>query len=348
MKQNIPSGRATIDNELDIRGLFRTLWHGKFWIVGLAVVFSLTALLYSAVVKQKWSATAVTDLPTVNTLGSYYTQQQFLRSQDLRANLPIVESGSIMDEAYKEFTRQLSAYDTRRDFWLQSEYYKQRRENDVKADAALLDELINNIQFTPREPLKNTPDSTRLVAETSPDSNLLLREYIDFASQRAAEHLNSTLRGAWQARHTQVAGQVQRQQEVASAIYQRKLKNVEAAFNVAQRQNIDRKVTDVAVDELPDSEMFMLGRPMLQARLENLRAIGPTYDVDYDKNQAVLHTLSQAPVLDSEFKSYRYLRTPEDPVKRDSPRRGFLMVMWGLVGALVGAGCALAHRPKTR
>jgi lipopolysaccharide biosynthesis protein WzzE len=31
-------------------------------------------------------------------------------------------------------------------------------------------------------------------------------------------------------------------------------------------------------------------------------------------------------------------------VKRDSPRRAFLMIMWGLVGALTGAGVALARR----
>ncbi|PQM83649.1 polysaccharide chain length modulation protein, partial [Klebsiella quasipneumoniae] len=38
------------------------------------------------------------------------------------------------------------------------------------------------------------------------------------------------------------------------------------------------------------------------------------------------------------------LRTPEEPVTRTSPRRVFLMVMWGIVGALVGAGIALARR----
>ncbi|CDL08526.1 regulator of length of O-antigen component of lipopolysaccharide chains [Klebsiella pneumoniae IS43] len=38
------------------------------------------------------------------------------------------------------------------------------------------------------------------------------------------------------------------------------------------------------------------------------------------------------------------MRTPEEPVKRDSPRRVFLMVMWGIVGALIGAGVALSRR----
>jgi lipopolysaccharide biosynthesis protein WzzE len=31
-----------------------------------------------------------------------------------------------MDEAYKEFVMQLASWDTRRDFWSQTDYYKQR------------------------------------------------------------------------------------------------------------------------------------------------------------------------------------------------------------------------------
>ncbi|HEY3590852.1 MAG TPA: Wzz/FepE/Etk N-terminal domain-containing protein, partial [Buttiauxella sp.] len=42
MRQNVPgSNPGMVDNELDIRGLFRTLWKGKFWIVGMAFAFAL-------------------------------------------------------------------------------------------------------------------------------------------------------------------------------------------------------------------------------------------------------------------------------------------------------------------
>ncbi len=47
----------------------------------------------------------------------------------------------------------------------------------------------------------------------------------------------------------------------------------------------------------------------------------------------MLNTLNVGPTTDPRFQTYRYLRTPEEPVKRDSPRRAFLMIMWGIVGA---------------
>ncbi|STJ14354.1 enterobacterial common antigen (ECA) polysaccharide chain length modulation protein [Escherichia coli] len=70
----------------------------------------------------------------------------------------------------------------------------------------------------------------------------------------------------------------------------------------------------------------------------------PAFDLDYDQNRAMLNTLNVGPTLDPRFQTYRYLRTPEEPVKRDSPRRAFLMIMWGIVGGLIGAGVALTRR----
>lgn len=44
--------------------------------------------------------------------------------------------------------------------------------------------------------LRNVSDSVKLIAETAPDANNLLRQYVAFASQRAASHLNDELKGA--------------------------------------------------------------------------------------------------------------------------------------------------------
>ncbi|XNM69381.1 ECA polysaccharide chain length modulation protein [Escherichia coli] len=345
MTQPLPEAQlASAENELDIRGLFRALWSGKHWIIGFAVLFAAVVLIYTFFARQEWSATAITDRPTVNMLGGYYSQQQFLRNLDVKVNPTSATPPSVMDEVYKEFVMQLASWDTRRDFWLQTDYYKQRMVGNSRADAALLDDLIDDIQFIPGDAQKSVSDSVKLTAETAPDANNLLRQYVAFASQRAAGHLNDELKGAWAARTIQVKAQVKRQEEVAQAIFNRRLHSIEAALKIAQQHNINRSETDVPSDELPDSELSLLGRPMLQARLENLQAVGPTFDLDYDQGRAMLTTLNVGPTLAPRFQTYRYLRTPEEPVKRTSPRRVFLMVMWGIVGALVGAGVALARR----
>lgn len=334
------------DNELDIRGLCCTLWRGKGWIIGGALLFALLAYLCSLLMTPKWSATAVTDRPTVNMLGSFYSQQQFLNNLDARSSNTTAMSPSVADEAWQEFVMQLSAWDTRREFWLQTQYYKKRQTGNASDDAALLDELIANIKYQPADPAKNLNDTVTLVAETAPEANTLLRQYVAFANQLAASHLNEELAGAWAARTVQLKAQVKRQEAVARAIYDRQVNSVQQALKIAQQQGFEQAKTDTPSEQLPDSELFLLGRSMLQARLENLQATGPGYDLDYDQNRAMLSTLNVGPTLVNTFQTWRYLRTPEEPVKRDSPRRLFLMIMWGAVGALTGAGTALVRRRR--
>ncbi|QPR28794.1 ECA polysaccharide chain length modulation protein [Edwardsiella hoshinae] len=337
----------SVENELDIRGLCRALWRGKSWIVGMAVLCAVLALGVSLLMPQKWSATAITASPTINTLGGYYSQQQFLRNlAQLSAPNGGAAESSIADEAYGEFITQLASYDTRREFWLRSPYYQEHKEGSARADAALLDELINQIVFTPGEAAKRTPDSIRLTADSSAQANQLLRQYVAFAAKRARTNLDAALQGAWAARTVSMKAQVKRQEEVAQAIYQRELAGLEQGLKIAAQQGITRNQADATRATLPDSELFMLGQPMLRARLAALRAVGPSYDIDYDRNRAMLNTLNVGPVVDATFQPYRYLRTPEEPVRRDSPRRIFILVMWGALGALVGAGVALVRRPR--
>ena len=100
MTQPLAGAKSVVtENELDIRGLFRVLWAGKLWIAGIALGFALLALAYTFFAKQEWSATAITDKPTVNMLGGFYSQQQFLRNLDIKANLATPDQVSVMDEA---------------------------------------------------------------------------------------------------------------------------------------------------------------------------------------------------------------------------------------------------------
>ena len=283
--------------ELDIRGLCRALWYGKKWIAGLAFLFAITALLFSYLMPQRWSTTAVVDKPAIHRLGNYYAQQQLLQYFDENTERIVVgDSVSIADKIadaiYSEFINQLSAWDTCRDFWLMSDYYKQRQKGDAMADAALLDELIRNIQFTPHDNKKMRHDMIKLTADTAIDARQLLRQYVEFASQRSAKSLNDAMRVAWEARIRVI------------------------------KERVKRKAVDAVTWETYNRALNAVEEALKSAALKEKLA------------------------SDDTFQTYRYLRTPEIPVMRDSHRPDFLLILWGSLGALVGTGIALVRRAK--
>ncbi|WP_072101709.1 IS6 family transposase, partial [Salmonella enterica] len=75
------------------------------------------------------------------------------------------------------------------------DFYLSSRRNS-KAAYRFLGKILNNIQFTPGDFTRAINDNVKLIAETAPDANNLLRQYVAFASQRAASHLNDELKGA--------------------------------------------------------------------------------------------------------------------------------------------------------
>ncbi|MGL5101083.1 MAG: Wzz/FepE/Etk N-terminal domain-containing protein [Plesiomonas sp.] len=307
-----------MDNELDIRGLVRTLWLGKVWIIGVAALFAAAALIYSYAVKQEWSANAITDKPLTSQLGNYFSLQQYLRGLDIQ-DTASVTLPPVQDEAYDELRMQLGSYDTRRDFWLQTDYYRSRLEGNANADGQLLNDLIDDIIFTAKDDKKTPYDSIRLSAETAPDASTLLKQYIAFANTRAVVALRANLDGRWQSRLQSVKALVARQTSVAQAVYQRK----QAAADTHTAKSADNEAVNETANET------------LQAA---------NFDVDYAQNKAVLAGLAITPKLDNNIETFRYLRTPVEPVKRDKPRRVFLFILWGFIGAMTGAGIVIARR----
>lgn len=57
--------------------------------------------------------------------------------------------------------------------------------------------------------------------------------------------------------------------------------------------------------------------------------------------------LGAEPRLSEDIRTWRYLRSPEPPVSRESPRLMLLMVLWGVTGAIAGAIIAISRRQVT-
>ena len=296
----------SVENELNVPLLVSRLWRGKGWIMGLAAAGLLLAFGYAQWATQVWSATAIVDHPSVSQIAPYYSQRQLLATLE-DSNEPPPAASVVTDEAYQEFLLQLSSWDSRRDFWLQSQYFHRQLTGHEAQRAVILNKLIGNIRFQAAEPVRGTRDTLILLADNAADSAQLLSQYVQFASQRAIRSLNSNLseewRNAWQLHQTELIRQ-------------------KVAVDALQSQ-----ITDTRGATGPGSDEG-----------------GAALASGYLQNKALLESLKPAPVLSDDIQTWRYLRSPEPPVSPESPRLLLLMALWGMTGVFIGAVIAIARR----
>lgn len=319
----------TTDNELDIQKLFKLLWQGKAWIIGLAILFASIALGYSYIVKQEWVSSSVTTKPSITLLKNYYQQKNFLQSLDKENSAQPIES--IPTEVYQEFTQQLGSYDARREFWQQSDYFLSRTENDAKADAALLEEFINNIVFTPSD-LKNPFDTLQLTAETAQEAKSLLDSYITFVAADVVADLNNEISVLWNEKKKQLEIENTQQEVAGKANYSKDILLLEKAIQKF-------KLKQVSQEQQSQLESLSMS-------LADLEITGPQFSERYFENKVLLSKLASLNI--EEFQPYRFLKKPIEPVKRTKPRRLFLLILWGGVGAFCGGVITLTRAAAQR
>lgn len=188
---------SSVENELDIALLFRRLWRGKILITGMALAGVLLAAGYAHWARQVWSSTAIVDRPQLSQLAVYYDQRQLLTLLE-GDNSSALNASAVCDEVYQEFLLQLSSWDSRRDFWRRSDYFRDKVKAHPDRQARILDRLISDIRFQPADAARGTHDTVVLLADNAAASSRLLSDYVRFASQRAVNVLNSNLREEWQ------------------------------------------------------------------------------------------------------------------------------------------------------
>ncbi len=331
-----------IENTLDIQQLFQLLWKGKYWIIGCAALFSLIAAIYAALVRDEWVSIAVVDTPTVDVLGDYYLQQQWLSNFNLTQHSTTDgTSVSIVDNAYTEFKQQFNSYNNRRDFWLQSDYAKKSLTKTGNIDPVELDLLINSIQFIPAASNTMNGDTLSLTAESAKEAYQELDAYIKFVTNRTVKQLNSILMFERKVTQTALLSSLHQQQaKLKLFLSPTQLEQLNAQIDVTGHgKSVTNKQTN---DTFSETNLLSFNTSTSDAQLAMLKTKDIDYIQHYLQDNALYNELAASPQITDVYKPYRYLRSPEEPIKRNKPRRLFLMILWGGIGALCGAGIALA------
>ena len=363
----------TTNDEIDLIELVKTLWDKKIWILISTFVFTLLSGIYAFTAKEQWTSKANVIAPRITELGNLLP----FRSEYAR----IVGDGEfslekLAEEVHGYFIHFLQSDDLKRQFLLQSETIQNSLSSLTnKEKNVYISEFISKLLIV-EKPDNNKKEPTELdrigliISFSSEKPELaqkVLDEYIEFINQHALKELYREFKEKFQLRRDNLnfsKRQISLKLNEAKAV---KIENLAIALDIAKKADIKKFSKDnsskgsvpeymsgdvklnISDSKLSDGiYLFMLGEQYLQAQLDIAKVSDVVYPLEYynvSREIEQLNSLMEKEATSLENSSaYRYLSSPELPVKRDWPKRFLLLVIGAFIGCVIGFVIVLARK----
>ncbi|NCB80000.1 MAG: hypothetical protein EOM41_08615 [Bacilli bacterium] len=333
------------NDEIDLVELFRTLWKQKVKIALVTAATTLAAGIYAFTAEEVWTSKAVIDQPKLEEINEYYTVTQQLKRilQKTAIGEVALEPEKITQEVYVEFKRQAESTDLRKEFWNVNNYYVEKIKNkkDLLEKEKFLNELAEeNIQLELADGKKILHTSISLSADSAQTARALLEQYLNKINMVVWQDKINELKAVVDLEVAELIHEKEFIKFAAQAYQDNNIKTSENARNIAEKANIkDFNINAIQGNANVDKTdmMFFLGTKALDAQIDNLKNKPLMLPVRYYQIERILTDLrAVSSTRNYNVKSYRYLMSPNEPVKKDKPKRVLILAAGIIVGFIFG------------
>lgn len=303
--------------EIDLLDIIMQLWRGKWTIAPFVVAAIVLAVIYLFVTKEKWTSEAIVTYPDSGQIANYSNAMNVLYSQN-PSNAP-----TVIDVQQRFFGRFNSA---------------------IVALSEQLDSQENPEQLviTPAVKSQNVPLRISYIGESAGEARKTLTTYIQQINKRTVTELEDDLQTSVASKIKDLNESLQSQVKVAQERKAKRLEILNQALVIAQQSNIkDTRVQQA--ETLSEDTLFVLGSDALSATIKNEATRPLPLDDNYYKTRQALIAISALKSNPESTYALRYEMKPNMPIRRDSPKKGLILVIGALMGAVLGAGFVLGR-----
>lgn len=328
------------DGEVDLFELARGMWREKWIVIGVTILVTLCALVYSLILPPVYETTAQTIPPRAADVAPF----NLGRAQ---AGLPELDA----EEVYAIFIRNLTSETTRRTFF--TKHY--RPFLIEQGSAATRDELLRRMrkEIVVRRPdERNNPQIVELLVragdpEVAAEWNNL---YLQMASDAASYDLKAGTLLEISNKRTVMERRIEVLRESATIQREDRIARLKDALNVAEAVGVETpQVTagrTAAEDELSQmidgSLAYMRGSKAIHAELEQLlaRKNDDPYIGELRSLQQQINLLGLVNAAPNGAALFTLDRTPDVPDGPVEPKKKMIVVLGFLFGGILG--CVIA------
>ncbi|EEW3329480.1 TPA: LPS O-antigen chain length determinant protein WzzB [Escherichia albertii] len=315
VENNNVSGQNYDPEQIDLIDLLMKLWRGKMTIIISVVVAITLAIGYLAVVKEKWTSTAIITQPDVGQIAGYTDVmnaiygQAATRVQDLQASL-------------------ISRYST-----------------TFSALAEALDNQEEPEKLTIEPSAKNQPLPlvVSYVGPTAEDAQKQLAAYIQQVDDKVNVELHKDLQDNIALRMKSLQDSLKTQEVVAQEQKDLRIRQIQEALQYANQAQVIKPQIQQTGDDITQDTLFLLGSEALESMIKHEATRPLVFSPNYYQTRQNLLDIENLNVDDLDIHAYRYVMKPTLPIRRDSPKKAITLILAVLLGGMVGAGIVLGR-----
>lgn len=358
-------------NAIDLFELCSILWRRKLTIITLTSIGIIFAAIYAFTTKEEWISKAQIIQPNAVQLGNFLEVQQWYSRFTSDSEVTIDASPEAMQKgrlrfisgdnvnvdeflknAYNTLIVMLSAEDNKLDYLQGSDYFKQqimKVDDDVEKRKMLVAMSTNDLQV--KETAKSNRDSfdVSFAAETASDAQKTLQGYIESTNKLVLNKLFENLR-------LQINERIRTLENDTSNIKQQTEQNrknqvmlLKQAIVAAKDANIVEYTGEsvmagnTIIDLSKSDSMFLLGEKYLTAQLQSLESSPIIYPVSYFQTLTNISGLKRLLEVEPKGMAFEYTLTPSQPLVKDKPKKGIIIILGTLFGGILGCGIVLVQ-----
>ncbi|PHI31825.1 hypothetical protein CRN84_22150 [Budvicia aquatica] len=325
-----PMFQAPKNDEIDLFDLIAQLWKKKHWIIGCMLITTLLAAVYAFTAKEQWTATAVVDAPSFETMDNYYQGYRLLEGNVEKPT----SSEEVADKLFKQFISLAGSYNELSKFVSGSDYFKKLAEGkDEQSRARLLNDIIDNVKLTKEK--DSSIYSLSFPAATAIEAKNLLEKYVSVVNSNISKTQYAQLTTQIENKKQTLKNQMDAIKNIAEEQRLEEIQNIKMALTVAEKTNI-QKPEITSLTKLDNNSLFLLGKDALSAMSQGIEKQPLVMSDDYYDLQRQWINLNNFKVDRADAKGFSYLKSPMEPIDRDKPRNGLILVLGCLVGLIIG------------
>ncbi|ENM5927017.1 LPS O-antigen chain length determinant protein WzzB [Vibrio mimicus] len=353
----------SLESGVELSDLLINIWKKK-WLVALSTFCFLSiASLYVFFAQEWWSAKATVSPPQIQDIAGYQQAvKQYQPLFDIYQEDGTVIVSETLDKLidpeiiFKRFILEFNSNGAKRAFMQTDSSFLEIRDDLLKnkGEANLQEfyqEWFTKISAKPLDKKSSADDknieriSLSLQSIDKLTSVSLLRSYVDFVNNRINAQLESDLNNTLNTRYSELKQLEKSLKSQAELRLKVELERTQYALDIAKSADVK-----LPVQNLGDNEIFAIniGYRALEAKLNALKSI-TDLSIFEPRISLLKSQISQFGInkiskkTDWYVSAFYYLQEPEEPIRRDKPKRTLIIVLSAIFGVMFGVTFVLVN-----